>query len=85
MNTTFRTILKGLGFAVITLLIINLVGFALELIRSGISEDWMFKFKHGVFYVNGSPTGLAFGQTSANIIMIVAFLFYLFNNRKNWI
>lgn len=85
MNNTLRVVLRGIAWAIAALLIVNLLGFGVELILNGIPDDWSFRFKHGTFFINGEPTGLVFAQRNANIFMALVFVIVMyrgFNKQK---
>ncbi|MDX1685508.1 MAG: hypothetical protein R3275_09740 [Saprospiraceae bacterium] len=82
MNNTLRVIFRGIGWAIVALLVVNLIGFAVELSLNGIPDDWSFRFKHGTFFINGEATGLIFGERNANILMALVFVFVVYRGLR---
>jgi uncharacterized membrane protein YjfL (UPF0719 family) len=73
MNTNTTSIFKALGYAVIGLVLINLVYFLIAINSTEISENWSFAFKHGVFSLNEKLTGIKLWSVEANVIMVIIF------------
>ena len=83
MNKNLKTILKAIGFAVIALLVVNLVYFLIELSNTDIAESWSFAFNHGNFYLNQKPVGLELFSSKANgLMMIVLIAVLIFEFKK---
>lgn len=74
MDKNLKSILKAIGFAVIALLVVNLVYFLIELSNTNITESWSFVFKHVNFYLNQKSVGLELFSSNANGLMIIVFI-----------
>jgi hypothetical protein len=74
MNTNTISIFKALGYAVIGLILINLIYFLIAINSTEISENWSFAFKHGAFSLNEKLTGIKLWSAKANVIMLIIFI-----------
>lgn len=82
MDKNFKSVLNALGLALLVLLLVNLIAFGIDVARHGIGENWSFRFKHGVFYLDERPSGLVFGSPQATWLMLVVFIASLFRSYK---
>jgi hypothetical protein len=80
MNT--KTLLKALGYAILTLLVVNLIYFIIELNTTNLSNEWSFAFKHGTFKINEQLIGLKLWSSKANGLMILVFSVTLFKEYR---
>jgi len=78
-----KTILKAIGYAVLTLLLINLIYFIIELNTKDIIDNWKIAYKHGTFAINGNNVGLSITDEKAIGIMLIPFLYTLYNGYKS--
>ena len=65
----------AIGKAIGTMIMINLIGFGLMLVFTNDVTD--IGFKHGVFSVNGNPTGINFFSVVGRILLAALFLFFV--------
>ena len=77
-----KSIIKAIGNAVLALLIANLVYFLVAWSKTDVVNDWGFIYDNGVFYLNGEKTGMELWSSSANGLMLFAFLVTLFFEYK---
>ncbi len=80
MNT--KTLLKALGYAILALLVVNLIYFIIELNSTNSSNEWSLAFKHGTFKVNEQLTGLKLWSAKANGLMLIVVLSVLFTEYR---
>ena len=80
MNT--KTLLKALGFAILTLIIVNIIYFMIALKNTELLNNWNIVFKHGTFRINEQITGLKLFSSKANGIMLVVFISVLLSEYK---
>lgn len=80
MDNNFKALLNALALAVLALLIVNLIAFGVDIAQYGIGENWHFRFKHAVFYLNDRPSGLILGSSKATGLMFVVFIYSLFRS-----
>lgn len=82
MGRQLVILLGCIGMALISLLIINFIMFGLEVAETGLGQYWEFRFKHGVFYLNDEPVGLALGSSGAYIFLFVVFIVLLLQSKR---
>lgn len=80
MNT--KTLLKALGFAILTLIIVNVIYFIIALKNTELLNNWSIVFKHGTFRINEQITGLRLLSSKANGIMLIVFISVLLSEYK---
>jgi len=81
MSNNLNTILKCICIAVLSVVVVNLISFLLEIATNGLGDNWFYKWKHGMFYVDDKPVGFMWGETKTNVFMVVMFIISMI---KNW-
>lgn len=83
MREIIKTVLKGLFYSVITLVVLNTLMFFIELIQSDYYvESWAFNFDSGVFNINNTLIGIEFGKIDSYVILGMLFVFSIFLNLR---
>jgi|GEM_PF-1974410 hypothetical protein len=83
MNVYFKIILESLGWAILFLILINFIHFAISLVFLDDSLDqWNFLFSEGQFYINGAAKGYSFSSPKAWGLIALAFVYFLFRSLR---
>lgn len=79
MNNNLKSVFKAIGFAVIALILANLIYFLIEFSKTNTAESWNFSFKYGVFSLNEKLVGLKLWSARANGLMLLVFIVTVVN------
>ncbi len=71
-----------MALAVATVLLTNVLIFAMTLLFIGWDEGDTFRFKYGTFYQNGEAVGLAWDETFTYVFLLFAFLIFYFKKYR---
>lgn len=83
MREIIKTVLVGLFYSVITLVVLNTLIFFIEITQSDYYiESWAFNFDSGAFNINNNLIGLEFGKIDSYIILGMLFVFSVFLSLK---
>ncbi len=77
-----KILLKALGFAILSLIIVNIIYFMVALKNIELLNNWNVVFKHGTFRINEQITGLKLFSSKANGIMLIVFISVLLTEYK---
>ena len=77
-----KNLLKALGFAILTLVIVNIIYFMIALKNTELLNNWNIVFKHGTFRINDQIIGLKLFSSKANAIMLLIFISVLLSELK---
>ena len=83
MNANTKSLLKAVGLACISFMLLNFIIFGIELMMMDLSEQMRVSFTNGTFYINGETNGLIWGDRSGSQFLIGVFLLSLIIDYKN--
>lgn len=77
MNKNLNAVLKASGYAALTLIIINLIYFGIEIYNTGTEEISHAGFKNAAFYINDKVLGFELKNPKAILIMLLVFVYIM--------
>lgn len=78
-----KIFLKCISSAILGLLFINTIIFAIELYNAERGSDWSMAYQNLTYSVNGNKVGYGLNSLSAYLVIAIGFVSQYFNLNKN--